>query len=87
MMQLALNPVTYGYLVGCMATSTNSNGSIVTVSGQQYIRDIRAEDAYGNPNASADGMALDGTPQTGANSNEVIVATDYKDYICCHGWR
>jgi Ca2+-binding RTX toxin-like protein len=81
--QLAANPG-MGVWSG-FGTSTNSNGSIVTVSGQQYIRDIRAEDAYGNPNASADGMALDGTPQTGANSNEVIVATDFKDYIVAMG--
>ena len=65
--------------------STNSNGSIVTVGGQQYIRDIRAEDAYGNPNASTDGLTLDGAPQTGADSNEVIVATDFKDYIVAMG--
>jgi Ca2+-binding RTX toxin-like protein len=77
--QLADHP-TLGVWSG-FGTSTNSNGSIIEVDGQSYIRDIRAENTYGNPNGSLDGLALDGTPQTGANSNEVIVATDNNDFI------
>jgi Ca2+-binding RTX toxin-like protein len=59
--------------------STASNGSIVTVGGVRYIRDVRAAGANGNPNVN--GQNLDGTPDTGANSNEVLIGTDKKDLI------
>ncbi|MEQ1653017.1 MAG: peroxidase family protein, partial [Hyphomicrobium sp.] len=59
--------------------STVSNGSVVTVNGVQYIRDIRAEGANGNANVN--GENLDGTPDTGANANEVLIGTDNKDLI------
>ena len=50
-----------------------SNGSIITLGGKNYVRDIR-------PELNAD-TNLDGTPVSGANSHEVIVATDQADYI------
>jgi Ca2+-binding RTX toxin-like protein len=68
--------------IGVYSTSgvnTSSNGSIVTIGGQQYIRDIRAEN-LSLPNVGG-GVGLDGGSTTGANSNEVIVATDNNDLI------
>ena len=62
-------------------TSTASNGSIITIGGVQYIRDIRAEN-LSLPNVTEN---LDGTPQTGANSNEVLIGTDNKDLIYMWG--
>ena len=59
--------------------STSGNGGLVTVGGVQYIRDVRAEGAYGNANVN--GTNLDGTPDTGANSNEVLIGTDNKDLL------
>ncbi|MEQ1622581.1 MAG: peroxidase family protein [Methylococcales bacterium] len=55
-------------------TSTNSNGSIVTVNGVQYVRDLRVE-------ASTKPVALDDAPTTGADSNEVLVGTDNNDLL------
>ncbi|MEQ1672449.1 MAG: peroxidase family protein, partial [Hyphomicrobium sp.] len=60
-------------------TSTSTNGTVVTVGGVQYIRDIRAPGNPSNPNIN--GENLDGTPDTGANSNEVLIGTDNKDLI------
>ena len=60
-------------------TSTNSNGTLITIGGVQYIRDVRAEN-LNLPNVG-DGLALDGTPNTGADSNEVLIATDNNDLI------
>jgi Ca2+-binding RTX toxin-like protein len=60
-------------------TNTSSNGSIVTIGGQQYIRDIRAEN-LNLPNVG-EGVGLDGGSTTGANANEVIIATDNNDLI------
>jgi Ca2+-binding RTX toxin-like protein len=60
------------------------NGEVIHiggVGGQDYIRDVRTTHTFGNPNASPDGLALDGTPQTGANSNEVLIGTDYNDIL------
>ncbi|NDP37696.1 MAG: heme peroxidase [Rhodoferax sp.] len=74
---LAANPTLGVYSTN--GTSTNSNGALITVSGVQYIRDLRVEGANGNPNVN--GTNLDGTPDTGANSNEVLVGTDNKDLI------
>jgi Ca2+-binding RTX toxin-like protein len=68
--------------IGVYTTSGNStatNGTVVTINGVQYIRDIRTSSANGN--ANVDGTNLDGTPQTGANSNEVLVGTDNNDLI------
>jgi VCBS repeat-containing protein len=64
-------------------TNTSSNGSIVTIGGVQYIRDIRAEN-LNLPNVGA-GVGLDGAPTTGANSNEVLVGTDNKDLLYMMG--
>ena len=60
-------------------TSTNGNGAVVTINGVQYLRDIRAEGSNGNANVN--GSNLDGTPDTGANSNEVLIGTDHNDLI------
>ena len=60
-------------------TSTNSNGTLITIGGVQYLRDIRAEN-LNLPNVG-DGLALDGMPNTGADSNEVLIATDNNDLI------
>ena len=74
--QLAANPTLGVYTT--TGSTTFGNGAIVTMNGVQYIRDIRAEGANGNPNVTEN---LDGTPQTGANSNEVLIGTDNNDLI------
>jgi Ca2+-binding RTX toxin-like protein len=59
------------------------DGSVITINGQQYIRDTRmADDATHQING---GLNLDGTPNAGADSNEVIVATDRDDLIYGQG--
>jgi Ca2+-binding RTX toxin-like protein len=59
------------------------DGSVITINGQQYIRDTRmADDATHQING---GLNLDGTPNSGADSNEVIVATDRDDLIYGQG--
>ncbi|MGB8249833.1 MAG: peroxidase family protein, partial [Azonexus sp.] len=60
-------------------TSTAGNGTLITIGGVQYIRDIRAENLT-LPNVG-DGVALDGMPTTGADANEVLVATDNNDLL------
>ena len=60
-------------------TSTAGNGTLITIGGVQYIRDIRAEN-LNLPNVG-DGVALDGMPTTGADANEVLVATDNNDLL------
>ena len=65
-------------------SSTNANGSLITIGGQQYIRDIRTLIAPTATNNLA-GAGLDGNPDSGVNSNEVIVGTDYKDFIYARG--
>jgi Ca2+-binding RTX toxin-like protein len=76
--QLAANPTLGVFSDG--GNSTNANGSIVTIGGVQYIRDVRQ---VITPNATNNlaGLNLDGTPDSGANSNEVLVATDKNDLI------
>ncbi len=54
------------------------NGSLQTISGKDYIYDLRPEMMVGETN-------LDGTPTTGANSAEVLVGTAYDDYISMQG--
>lgn len=73
--QLAANPTLGIYSTN--GSTTFGNGAVVTINGTQYIRDVRAEN-LSLPNVTEN---LDGTPQTGANSNEVIVATDKADLI------
>ncbi len=59
--------------------SMNTNGGTITVNGTQYIRDFRPElDA-------SQVHPLEGTPTSGADSHEVIVATDNADYIHARG--
>lgn len=61
-------------------TTTGLNGGLVTINGEQYIRDFRtmsAETKAGDPS----GFGLDGMPNSGADSNEVIVGTDRNDLI------
>ena len=60
-------------------TNTSSNGMDIVVGGVHYIRDIRAEN-LSLPNVG-DGTGLDGAPNTGADSNEVMIATDNNDII------
>jgi Ca2+-binding RTX toxin-like protein len=69
------------YSIG--GTGTASNGGVVTVGGVQYIRDIRAVGANGNLNVN--GTNLDGAPDTGANSNEVLIGTDKNDLLYMGG--
>jgi Ca2+-binding RTX toxin-like protein len=77
----AVDPIN-GAKLGVYTTSGNStasNGSIITVGGVQYIRDIRAVN-LALPNVG-DGFALDGTQTTGANAHEVLIGTDNADLI------
>jgi len=55
------------------------NGDIVTVNGKTYVQDLRVED---DPSAANNfGLALDGMPNSGADSNEVIVGSNRDDLI------
>jgi len=67
--------------------ATTGNGAIVTMNGVQYIRDLRVEDsaATSGTNAINDGLNLDGTPNSGAESHEVIVASKNNDLIYAWG--
>jgi Ca2+-binding RTX toxin-like protein len=76
--------------IGIYSTKGNStagNGSIVTINGVQFIRDIRVEDSALTSGTTAinDGLNLDGTPNSGAESHEVIVASDNVDLIYAWG--
>ncbi len=81
---LAANPTLGIFSDG--GASTAPNGSLITVTGsdfirpdvtQAYIRDVRPEL---DPTQV---HTVEGTPTSGADSHEVIVATDNRDYI--HG--
>ncbi len=76
--QLAANPTLGIYSDG--GISTNSNGIVTTVGGTQYIKDVRAVVASTATNHLT-GAGLDGAPDSGANSSEVIIATDRNDFI------
>jgi Ca2+-binding RTX toxin-like protein len=68
-------------------TSEFQDGNIVTIGGVDYIRDTRMED-FGLDTGAAlqnGGVNLDGTPNSGAESNEVIVATTGNDLIYAQG--
>jgi hypothetical protein len=55
--------------------STASNGTAIAVDGVTYIRDVR-------PDLHPDLVhPLEGTPTDGADSHEVLVGTQYRDYI------
>ena len=55
------------------------NGELYTVNAIAYVRDLRPEL---DPTAV---HTVEGTPTSGADSHEVIVATDNKDYINARG--
>jgi len=80
--QLAANPNLGIYSDG--GSTTLLNGDVVWVGGRQYIRDVRTptvDTAAGN----TAGFALDGAPNSGAESHEVIVASDRDDLIYARG--
>ncbi len=55
--------------------SINSNGSLITVGGVQYIRDSR-------PDLAPDDIhPVEGTPTSGADSHEVMVGTGNADFV------
>jgi Ca2+-binding RTX toxin-like protein len=59
--------------------TTANNGTLITINGIEYIRDVRPElDATQT-------HPLEGTPVSGADSHEVIVGTDNRDYIHAGG--
>ncbi|NWF44299.1 heme peroxidase [Hydrogenophaga sp. D2P1] len=67
--------------------ATTGNGAIVTINGVQYIRDLRVDDGAATSGTTAinGGLNLDGTPNSGAESHEVIVASDHNDLIYAWG--
>ncbi len=67
--------------------SNASDGTVVTIGGVQYIRDTRTLDNGSDTGANQlnDGLNLDGTPNSGAESSEVIVATNQNDLIYAQG--
>jgi Ca2+-binding RTX toxin-like protein len=67
--------------------SSALDGSVVTIGGVQYIRDTRLVDTGQDTNAANlnDGVNLDGTPNSGAESNEVLVGTERNDLIYANG--
>ena len=54
------------------------NGNIINIKGQDYIYDLR-------PELNPAELNLDGTPVSGANSNEVLAGTAYNDIISMQG--
>lgn len=82
---LAANPGLGVY--STKGSATTGNGAVVTVNGVQYIRDLRVEDSAATSGTTAvnGGMNLDGTVNSGAESHEVIVATDFNDLIYAWG--
>ncbi len=55
------------------------NGDLVTINGKTYVQDLRVEN---DPTADNNfGLGLDGMPNSGADSNEVIVGTNRDDFI------
>lgn len=67
--------------------SSALDGTIVTIAGKQYIRDTRLEDKGQDTGAALlnDGLNLDGTPNSGAESNEILVGTERNDLIYANG--
>ena len=53
----------------------NNNGGTITLNGITYIRDFRPELDAGVVHP------VEGTPISGADSHEVLVATDQRDYV------
>jgi Ca2+-binding RTX toxin-like protein len=63
-----------------------NDGHVVTIGGVQYIQDTRLADT--NPNSAYNqngGVNLDGTPNSGAESNEIIVGSRGNDLIYAQG--
>ncbi len=65
-------------------STTGLNGNVVDVGGIQYIRDVRTP-SIDTKAGNAAGFALDGAPNSGAESHEVIVASDRDDLIYARG--
>jgi Ca2+-binding RTX toxin-like protein len=82
---LTLNP-TLGIYTNT-GRSSALDGTVVTINGKQYIRDTRLEDTGQDTGAALlnDGVNLDGTPNSGAESNEILVGTDRNDLIYANG--
>ena len=55
--------------------SINTNGTLITVGGVQYIRDFRPD------LAPLDTHPVEGTPTSGADSHEVMVGTNNADFV------
>ncbi len=63
-----------------------NDGNLVTVGGVRYVQDTRLAVTNGNsPEAQNDFQNLDGTPNSGAESNEVIVGSRGDDLIYAQG--
>ncbi len=73
---LAANPTLGVWSDGSInPNSINTNGTIITVGGVQYIRDFR-------PDLAPDNLhPVEGTPTSGADSHEVMVGTDRSDFL------
>lgn len=54
--------------------STAGNGEVVTINGKDYVLDLR-------PDLAPDALNTDGTPTSGADSNEVVAGTDQDDLL------
>jgi Ca2+-binding RTX toxin-like protein len=82
---LTLNP-TLG-IYSNTGRSSALDGSIVSINGAQYIRDTRLIDTGQDTGAALlnDGVNLDGTPNSGAESNEILVGTDKNDLLYANG--
>ncbi|MGB7655427.1 MAG: peroxidase family protein, partial [Novosphingobium sp.] len=67
--------------------STALDGSIIKLGGVAYVRDTRMEDLGADTGAANlnGGVNLDGTPNSGAESSEVIVGTQWGDMIYAQG--
>ncbi|MDX2307114.1 MAG: peroxidase family protein [Hyphomicrobium sp.] len=65
-------------------TTTGLNGSVVRINGVDYIRDLRTP-SLETRNGDPAGFALDGAPNSGAESHEVLVATDRNDLVYMRG--
>ncbi|WP_010161003.1 peroxidase family protein [Sphingomonas sp. PAMC 26617] len=78
---LTLNPTLGIYSNGGLGNK--NDGHVVTIGGVQYIQDTRLADSAATQ--VNDGVNLDGTPNSGAESSEVIVATDHADLIYAQG--
>ena len=66
--------------------SSGNDGHFVTIGGVQYVQDTRLADTDPNSVYGQNGFEnLDGTPNSGAESNEVIVGSKGNDLIYAQG--